>query len=151
MKLVITTQVRENYAAHEGFNGTYYWKYKDGDIYVVPNITAAQVGKIATGGIPTLKSLIEQHSDYFEEYVLAYDVVDDDALVGEVWETPFELFYEQGRWVARRTIKNDEYGYMDRNIASKTEQYDMLEGGNRENYSAVYTMVDGGIFTGTYS
>ena len=42
MKLVITTQIRENYAAHNGFTGEYYWKYKGGNTYVVDGITPKQ-------------------------------------------------------------------------------------------------------------
>jgi hypothetical protein len=47
------------------------------------------------------------------------------------------------KYVARRTISNDEYGYMRQEIASKTEQWDMLPAGDRANYSATYTMRNG--------
>ena len=60
MKLVITTQIRENYAAHNGFNGEYYWKMKGGNTYVVEDLSSKHVNKIADGGIPTLTKLIEQ-------------------------------------------------------------------------------------------
>ena len=45
--------------------------------------------------------------------------------------------------MARRTIDNGEYGYMRSDIEAKTEQYDMLMGGERANYTVSYVMRDG--------
>ena len=146
MKIVIQTQVRENYGAHDwDGKGTcpQRWKYKGGNTYVVRDLTQAQVDKIVKLGIPTITALIEERNEGYEEYLLAYDIVKDSATEGEEWETPFSLYWEGGRWVARRTIENGEYGYMRREIASKTEQYDMLMGGGRENYTVSYVMRDG--------
>jgi hypothetical protein len=146
MKLVIQTQVRENYGAHD-WDGKgecpQHWKCKGGDTYVVPNLTVTQVLKIKDTGIPTLKSLVETSNESFQEYVIDWSIMDDDATVCEEWETPFELFYEQGRWVARRTVMNDAYGYMRQEVAFKTEQYDMQTGGERANYDVSYTFRDG--------
>ncbi len=151
MKIVISTQIRENYGAHD-WDGEgacpQYWKCKGGDTYVVPNLTVAQVLKVKDQGIPTLKALIESRNEGFEEYVVDWSILDDDAKVCDEWETPFELFWEQGRWVARRTVDNGEYGYMRREVASKSEQYDMLMAGGRENYRVVYTMRNGDSVTG---
>ncbi len=146
MKIVISTQIRENYGAHD-WDGTgecpQYWKCKSGDVYVVPNLTVAQVLKVKENGIPTLKTLIESRNESFEEYVIDWSILDDDVKVCDEWESPVNLHWEGGRWVARRTIDNGEYGYMRREIASKTEQYDMLMAGGRENYSVVYAMRNG--------
>ena len=139
MKLVIQTQVRENY----GDSDKPYWKFKGGSTYVVPNLTPAQAARVQEDGIPTLRSLIESRNPMFEEYILGFNIVEDAAVVCEPWETPFELFWEQNRWVARRTVKNDEYGYMRRGVAAKTEQYTMHHGGERADYSVMYTLVDG--------
>ncbi len=150
MKIVIQTQIRENYGAHD-WNGEgecpQYWKFKGGNTYVVPNLSVEQVMKIKEQGIPTLTALIEERNNSFEEYVLDWSICDDDAVVCEDWETPFELFWEQGRWVARRTVKNDEYGYMRREIADKSEQYDMAMGGDRTNYQVTYTLRDGRVLS----
>ncbi len=150
MKIVIQTQIRENYGAHD-WNGEgecpQYWKFKGGNTYVVPNLSVEQVMKIKEQGIPTLTALIEERNNSFEEYVLDWSICDDDAVVCEDWETPFELFWEQGRWVARRTVKNDEYGYMRREIAAKSEQYDMAMGGDRTNYQVTYTLHDGRVLS----
>jgi hypothetical protein len=151
MKIVISTQIRENYGAHD-WDGEgacpQYWKCKGGDTYVVPNLTVAQVLKVKDQGIPTLKALIESRNEGFEEYVVDWSILDDDAKVCDEWETPFELFWELGRWIARRTVENGEYGYMRREVASKSEQYDMLMAGGRENYRVVYTMRNGDSVTG---
>ena len=145
MKVVITTQVRENY----GSVAQPHWKFKGGDTYVVPNLSVEQTLKVKDHGIPTLKALIETRNEGFEEYVIDWSILDDDAVVCDPWETPFNLYWEAGFWVARRTIENGEYGYMRAEIASKTEQYDMLMGGERENYSAVYTMRNGDVVSST--
>ena len=141
MKIVITTQIRENY----GDATNPYWKFKGGDTYVVPNLSVAQTLQVKERGIPTLTALIETRNEGFEEYVVDWSILDDDATVCEPWETPFNLYWEQGRWVARRTVDNGEYGYMRNEVASKTEGYDMLMGGDRENYVVTYTMRNGDV------
>jgi hypothetical protein len=141
MKIVITTQIRENY----GDATNPYWKFKGGDTYVVPNLSVAQTLQVKERGIPTLRALIETRTQGFEEYVVDWSILDDDATVCEPWETPFNLYWEQGRWVARRTVENGEYGYMRSDVASKTEGYDMLMAGDRENYVATYTMRNGDV------
>ena len=144
MKIVITTQVRENY----GDANKPYWKFKGGDTYVVPDLTVEQTIKVKEFGIPTLKALIETHSDMFEEYVVDWAILDNDAVVCEAWETPFELRWIGGRWVANRTVENGEYGYMNQRVERRTEEYDMLMAGGRENYRVVYTMRNGDVVTG---
>lgn len=147
MKLIIDTQVRENYAAHNGFVGEYQWKYKGGSTYVVDNLTASQQARIEREGIPTLKALIEEKNDSYEEYIISYCVVPNNAPEGEEWETPFRLFYTNGQWRARRTISNvGEYGGMfRREIKSKTETYLLAKGGAREEYNAEYELINGRI------
>jgi hypothetical protein len=100
MKVAIYTQVRENY----GSASEPYWKMKGGEVFIVPDLTPLQVLKVTNYGIPTLKALIETRSDMFEEYVVDYAILDDDVKVCEEWETPFELRWIGGRWVANRTV-----------------------------------------------
>ena len=72
MKLVIHTQIRENYGAHD-WDGQgdcpQRWKCKGGNTYVVLNLTEKQIDKIADSGIPTITSLISEDNDYYNEYV----------------------------------------------------------------------------------
>lgn len=146
MKLVVYTQIRENYGAHD-WDGKgecpQYWKCKGGDVYIVPNLTPTQVLKIKEGGIPNLTLLIESKSAGFEETVVDFAILDDTAKVCAEWETPTDLFYTQGRWVAMRTTENGEYGYMRKEVLYKTEEYELLKNGERANYHVVYTMRNG--------
>ena len=141
MKIVIQTQVKENYGAHD-WDGEgkcpQRWKFKGGETYVVPNLSSDQVAQVLELGMPTLIALIEERNEYYEEYVQNWASLDDDLVVSEPWETPYNLYWEEGCWVARRVIPNDQYGYMRQDIGSKTEQYYMLMGGIRENYTVVY-------------
>jgi hypothetical protein len=142
MKLVIQTQIRENYAAHEGFTGEYYWKMKGGNTYVVRNIDERQSER-ARAGIPTLTKLIEEMNDYYEEYILDFSVVEDDATECAEWETPIEFSWGGDRWLASRTVRNDEYGYMRREIISKREEWIPLEAGERAHYKSEIQTADG--------
>lgn len=144
MKVVIQTQVRENYGSADAP----YWKFKGGDTFVVPNLTPAQAALVQERGIPTLRALIESAGPMFEEYVVGFNVVENSTTVCEPWETPFELFWKGGRWIANRTVENGEYGHMRQEVLRKTEEYDMLMGGERENYRVVYTMRNGDMVTG---
>ena len=145
MKLVIDTQIAENYAAHNGFTGEFRWKYKGGNTYVVDDITEAQQERIERDGISTLKNLIEEKNDSWQEYIISYRVVQDDAPEGEEWETPFRLVWADDKWVARREISNQgEYGGMfRREIKTKFESYVMAPKGERENYTAEYELING--------
>lgn len=145
MKLVITTQIRENYAAHNGFTGEYYWKMKGGNTYVVENLSSKHVDKILDNGIPTLTKLIEEKSDYFEEYVIGWTVVgDNDNTLWAEWENPIVLSWGGDRWLADRTICNDgEFNCMRASIAATHESWIPQEGGERAHFELTYEMQSG--------
>jgi hypothetical protein len=146
MKIIIDTQHEENYGAH-AWDGKgecpQYWKFKGGSTYVVDNLSVPDVMDFVATGIDPLLVLIEDYNDSFKEYIIDWRIADDDAVEGEEWETPVRISRMGDKYVARRTISNDEYGYMRQEIASKTEQWDMLPAGGRANYSATYTMRNG--------
>jgi hypothetical protein len=83
MQLLITTQIQENYGAHD-WDGTgacpQYWKFKGGNDYkydlgsVMRNAEALQ--ELAHHFILN----IEGSNEYFREYVLGWEVVADDYL-----------------------------------------------------------------------
>ena len=79
-KLIFTTQVYENYAWNEdgtiGTGDQAFWKAKGGSDYVIPNVDINDVQRIANRAIAQL----DQRNDYFEEYVIAWEVVADDYL-----------------------------------------------------------------------
>ena len=79
-KLLIQTQVQENYGAHD-WDGQgqcpQYWKFKGGSDYVVKNFR--DFGKI-TDVVMLLRGEIESDSQYFREYIINFEVVADDYL-----------------------------------------------------------------------
>ena len=99
MKIVIETQVRENYAAHNGFTGEYAWKNKGGSTYVFPGLNWTDVeanqafAKIAC-------ELVSENNDYFVEYVLDWSFEEDDFEVGHYPgdEVPHFTRNEDGTW-----------------------------------------------------
>ena len=90
MKLVISTQVRENYGAHD-WDGVgsvpQYWKNKGGSDYIVDDIEyfvaidddffAKNIKSIVYDYIA---QKIEQKSDYYEETIINYSIEDNDYM-----------------------------------------------------------------------
>ena len=78
-KLLITTQVYENYGAHD-WDGQgecpQYWKAKGGSDYVVKNINVNKVTETVMG----VRSQIEQDNQAFRETIIDWSIVADDAL-----------------------------------------------------------------------
>lgn len=79
-KLLITTQVYENYAWREdGTIGTgpeAYWKAKGGNDYVIRNVDINRVQELAKSAC----AQVEQANDYFTETVIGWEIVQDDYL-----------------------------------------------------------------------
>lgn len=78
-KLLLTTQVYENYGAHD-WDGqgecAQYWKAKGGGDYVVLNIDVNRAEDIAAAATKQLTV----SNEHFRQYVLGWDVVADDFL-----------------------------------------------------------------------
>ena len=152
MKLVILTQHKENYGAHDWDGKSpcpQYWKFKGGDTYVVENITPEQEARIMRDGIPTISSLIEHSDNYAEEYILNYEIVEDDVPECDEWETAIQLMFdhESREWVAERVTVNDEYGCMSKDVLEKREFWVPQPNGGRDCYSQQFTMVDGSVLS----
>lgn len=81
MKLLITTQIHENYGAHD-WDGVgecpQYWKAKGGNDYVVKAFRGGE--EAATALVMAVRSRIEESSDYYQESIIGWDVVEDDYL-----------------------------------------------------------------------
>ena len=79
-KLLISTQVYENYGAHN-WDGKgecpQYWKAKGGNDYVVKNFN--DFGRV-TEFVMALRGQVEEDSPYFRESVMDWEVVADDYL-----------------------------------------------------------------------
>jgi hypothetical protein len=78
-KLLITTQVYENYGAHD-WDGVgecpQYWKAKGGSDYVVKKINVNKV----TETVMALRGQIECDNEGFREHIIGWEVVADDYL-----------------------------------------------------------------------
>jgi hypothetical protein len=79
-KLLITTQVYENYAWREdGTIGTgvdAYFKPKGGDEYVVRGVDPDQVFEV----LEKVALQIEKANDYYQEFIVDTKIVEDDYL-----------------------------------------------------------------------
>ena len=80
-KLLITTQVFENYAWNEdgslGTGDNAYWKAKGGNDYVVKKFK--DFNRV-TETVMALRSQIECDNDAFREHIIGWEVVEDDYL-----------------------------------------------------------------------
>jgi hypothetical protein len=72
-KLVIQTQIRENY----GTALRPHWKAKGGEDYVVSNFT--QFNDVQSA-IDSLREQVETDNDFYQEYIVCWNVVDNDYL-----------------------------------------------------------------------
>ena len=79
-KLLITTQVYENYGAHD-WDGVgecpQYWKAKGGNDYVVKKFK--DINKV-TETVMALRGQIEQDNEGFRETIINFEVVANDYL-----------------------------------------------------------------------
>ena len=143
-KLVIQTQYRENYAAHDqdyvhGVSEA-HWKFKGGTTYVVPNFKDFDG---ASALVSRLSKLIEFSNSATEEYITTWSIVDHAEKVCEDWEFPVQLHIDGLNVTALKVTKNDEFGYMRSEILEKTESWTMRPESERDNYKVEFLMNDG--------
>ena len=135
MKLVIHTQYRENYGAHD-WDGQgecpQYWKFKGGETYVMeiqdPNVRPTNIDEIS--------ELITYKDEGSEEYVLDWSFVDPEEKFCDDWETPWNLYKEKDGYYASRFVKAEDYwqpGYK-----GKAQSYKMEPAGERSGYQEEY-------------
>lgn len=109
MKLLITTQVYENYGAHD-WDGTgscpQYWKAKGGNDYVIKNFKGNRrrsLADSATEAVMGLRSQIESNDMFFYEKIIDWSIKSDDYLTefeqsqldyeGKITYSPKELVW----------------------------------------------------------
>ena len=82
MKLLITTQVYENYAWREdgsiGTGDDAYWKAKGGHEYVIKKFKGGDAA--ATKMVMAVRSQIETENDGYREHIVDWLIVADDYL-----------------------------------------------------------------------
>ena len=147
MRIVIHTQHRENYAAHdEGYMhgiSRPHWKCKGGSTYFVGcDVDEAQSREFWA----RIENAIEEKNEFFEEFIISTELFDDCDFIAsehcEEWETPW--------WVAElnpgvihfnRTVVNGEFGWMRKEIAKHYEAY-FIRDGVREDIESSYEMIN---------
>jgi hypothetical protein len=81
MKLLVTTQVYENYGAHD-WDGTgecpQYWKAKGGNDYVIKNFKGGS--EQATAAVMCVWNQVECANEHYRETILGWNIVADDYL-----------------------------------------------------------------------
>lgn len=134
MKLVIDTQIHENYGSAEAP----YWKAKGGDVYVVEGLTVEQCLKIGKDGIPTLTKLIEEDDTHLRVDLIDWAILDDSEIECEDWETPILLSYDRIAecWTATRTTQRDDCWV--EGVDYSIEGWVLAEGGQRKHYTNTY-------------
>ncbi len=88
MMLVIQTQDYENYAAHQGFTGEFYWKAKGGSEFKVVGVPE---GVDLEEVVELVRSEIEQDNEYFQTSIVGYGLEADDYLS---WFEKSQLEYD---------------------------------------------------------
>jgi hypothetical protein len=80
LKLLITTQVYENYAWREdgsiGVGAEAYWKAKGGNDYVIAQFKGGD--EAATRMVMAIRDRIEEANDYFIETITDWEIVADN-------------------------------------------------------------------------
>ena len=83
-KLLITTQVYENYAINAdgtfGLGANAYWKPKGGCEYVVKNVDISDISDMIDIIVDRASAQIEAYTDSYRELVVGWSVVADDYL-----------------------------------------------------------------------
>ena len=146
-KLVIQTQYKENYAAHNedyvhGVSAP-HWKFKGGSTYVLLNCDS----DVDLADIEAMVSpYITDSNEYVEEYILDTSVVDYNAKVCEDWEsvTQFRIM-EDGSIYFMKVTDNREFGYMKSEILERIETWTgcLDSDSGRNDYKVEFLMEDG--------
>ncbi len=151
MKVVISTQSSENYGMHD-WDGQgecpQYWKFKGGETYVVPNLSLEQSVAYQKKYMDQIRELLEVDNDAFRERVIGMTILEDHVPVCDPWDHPYALRQVDGKWIAQRTIENNEYANLHNEVVRKIEEYELLKCGDRKNYTVQYEMQSGEILDG---
>lgn len=148
MKIVIHTQHRENYGAHD-WNGEgecpQRWKNKGGDTYILRDVTvdeAMNAGDIVTKQIAPH---IDSFSDMFEEFIMGWELLDDcEPDPVQEWESPINLVLAQGRLLATQRSRFDFHNA--HGLIGDFKQWVQV-GGRREDFVLMYEREDGSMIT----
>ena len=150
LNLIIQTQYKENYAAHDedyvhGVSEP-YWKFKGGSSYLITDIDFINT-EYLEGLVNETAFIHSYEGEASMEYVLNWELIDENDLSEHIadWESPYILEKNaEGNWTSKKTEENGDYGYMRDEILQKVSVW-TYEGSNPQsiNYDAEFTMEDG--------
>jgi hypothetical protein len=157
LNLIIQTQYKENYAAH---NEDYehgvsepYWKFKGGSSYLITDVDFLNT-EYLQGLVDETAFIHSYENPASMEYVLDWELIDEENLHEHIeeWESPYILEKTDNGWTSSKFTENGDYGYMRSEIISKIAVW-TYEQDNRDcvNYHVEYVMVDGTTVVGEKS
>ena len=83
MQLLITTQIQENYGAHDwdGLGACpQYWKFKGGNDYKYALGSVMRNAEALAELVEHFRGDIEEDNDYYRNHIIGWEVVADDYL-----------------------------------------------------------------------
>jgi hypothetical protein len=153
LNLIIQTQYKENYAAHNedyvhGVSES-YWKFKGGSTYLITDVDFLNT-EYLTDLVKQTAFIHSYENSSAMEYVLEWELIDENDIGKHIehWESPYILEKnEKGQWTSKKVTENGDYGYMRSEILSKVAVWTYENGKtderNVESYHVEYVMVDG--------
>lgn len=154
MKIVVQTQYRENYAAHD-WDGEGVcpqgWKCKGGDTYIVEGISVEEAQDQSIWDF--VIDSIGYFTDYVEEIVVGIHLEDDCVSNEEIhdsWDAPIVMSLDRRfdgslRLLARRISDLDPDIYDDVREKRETWYQDVAAPGERQDYLLVFERRDGSL------
>ena len=149
MIIVVHTQYKENYGAHD-WDGKgecpQYWKFKGGSTYFVTDVSVEQAQSPAFWD--SIHEAIELRDYYQEEYIVSSELVDQADFVEstfiEEWDSAKYLRLVDGRFRATETQVNGYMSGMRKEIAKVHKAWWQVNGQSEEFQSSI-EFVDGKI------
>ena len=153
LNLIIQTQYKENYAAHNedyvhGVSES-YWKFKGGSTYLITDVDFLNT-EYLQGLVEETAFIHSYENSASMEYVLDWELIDEENLSDHIeqWESPYILEKnEKGQWTSKKVTENGDMGYMKSEILSKVQVWtyvnEKTDERNVESYHVEYVMVDG--------
>ena len=147
MIIVVHTQYKENYGAHD-WDGQgecpQYWKFKGGSTYFVTDVSVAQAQEPAFWD--SIHEAIEFSDHYQAEYILSTELVDEVDFVQsnyiDSWDSAKILRLSDGRFRATETQVNGYMSGMRKEIAKVHKAWWQVNG-REEDYQSSIEFVDG--------
>lgn len=149
LNLIIQTQYKENYAAHDedyvhGVSEP-YWKFKGGSSYLITDIDFLNT-EYLQGLVDETAFIHSYENEASMEYVLDWELIDEKDVSQHIesWETPYVLEKLDGGWTSSKFTDNTDMGYMRSEIVSRSQQWTYQQD-NTEcvKYHVEFAMVDG--------